>query len=309
MNPAAGTRTRVRQVVERVLDLAGVDFQFCETQAAGHAFWLTQEAIASHVDCVIGIGGDGTLNEVAHALVDTDVPLGMIPVGSGNAFARALDVSTAPQKACEQILQANVKRVDVGTVGEHIFLSTAGVGLDAAVAWQYAARVGKRRGLIPYVMLTLKVLYHYQPKPLRLILDDRQKIDCCPLILVVANTSQYGNGVIIAPGALADDGVLDVHIIEPVSSLSLAIHGPRLLTGSINRMPGVRQFQAQKIRIEQFEPDYYQFDGEALDGGATLEFSVKHKALSVMVPKDGQMANGKCESKGGGEALRVRGKT
>jgi diacylglycerol kinase (ATP) len=285
INPTAGTRRDVRRVVEQVLQTSGVDFVFCETQTAGHAFLLAQEAVASEAGCVIGIGGDGTLNEVARALVDTGVPLGIIPVGSGNAFARALHISTSPRKACVQLLGADVKRLDVGTVEDEVFLSTAGVGLDAEVAWKYGARKGKRRGLIPYMKLTLGAIRQYEPKPLRLILDDDFELTCCPSILVVANTAQYGNGVIIAPGANAEDGLLDVRVIEPKSTFSMAIHGWRLFSGSIDQMPGVKRFQAQKVRVEREMSGYYQFDGEALDGAAELTFSVKKRALSVLVPK------------------------
>jgi diacylglycerol kinase (ATP) len=284
MNPTAGTRRQVRLAVEQEMVAAGIDYAFYETQAAGHAFQLATEAVADQAGVVIGIGGDGTLNEVARALVDTEVPLGMIPVGSGNAFARALKISTVPQKACRQLLEANVKRLDVGWVENELFLSTAGVGIDAEVAWQYAARKGKRRGLIPYLMLTFQVIRQHKPKSVRLFLDDQPAITCCPMVLVLANTAQYGNGVIIAPGAHAEDGLLDVRVIEPKSLFSTVIHGWRLFTGSIDRMPGVRRFQAQQIRIERDEADYYQFDGEALSGSAVLNFSVKQKALSVLVP-------------------------
>ena len=285
MNPTAGTRRQVRLAVEQELETAGVDFVFYETQAAGHAFQLAKDAVVAAAGVVIGIGGDGTLNEVARALVNRQVPLGLIPVGSGNAFARALNISTVPQKACRQLLAADVKRLDVGMVEDEIFLSTAGVGIDAEVAWLYAARKGKRRGMIPYLMLTLQVIRQYKPKPLKLFLDDQQAIACCPLGVVVANTAEYGNGVIIAPGAHAEDGVLDVRIIEPKSLLSIAMHGWRLFMGSIDEMPGVRQFKAQKVRIERDVADYFQFDGEARRGPTTLNFTVKPKALSVLVPK------------------------
>ena len=284
MNPAAGTRKAVRQGVERVLHGADVDFTFCETQAAGHGFQLAQEAIEAQAQCVVGIGGDGTLNEIARALVDTDVAFGMIPVGSGNAFARALNISTSPQRACEQLLAAQATRLDVGTVEDEIFLSTAGVGADAEVAWQYGKRQGKRRGLIPYVKLTLQVLRQYHPQPVTLILDETQELSFCPLIVAVANTAQYGNGVVIAPGALANDGVLDVRVIESLGTLSLARQGMGLVRGAIDKMPGVHAFQAKTIRIEREAQGHYQFDGEALLGQAQLNFGIREKALSVLVP-------------------------
>jgi YegS/Rv2252/BmrU family lipid kinase len=284
MNPAAGTRRGVRQTVEQALSGAAVDFVFHETRCAGHAFQLAQEAIALKAGSVIGIGGDGTLNEVAKALVNTQVPLGVIPVGSGNAFARALKISTIPKKACCQLLNALPRRLDVGMVESDVFLSTAGVGLDAEVARGFAARKGKRRGLMPYVMLALNAIQKSEREPLRLIWDDHHELVCRPLGLVVANTAQYGNGAIIAPGACPNDGLLDVCVIEPTSSLSMMIHARRLFTGSFHQMPGVRRFQVRKIRVERVVPGYYQCDGEALEGPAHLNFEVKPEALSVLLP-------------------------
>lgn len=284
MNPAAGTRKQVRRVVEQVLQAAGLNFTFAETQAAGHAVTLAQEAASNGVDAVIAIGGDGTINEVSRGLLDTDVTLGVIPVGSGNAFARVLGISRKPEEACKQFLNASMKRLDVGVVEDEIFLSTAGVGLDAEVAWQYAGRKGKRRGLFPYVMLTLTLGKCYTPRSMRVILDGKEAISCRPHIVVVANTSQYGNGVVIAPGAVADDGVLDVLVFEPRSLLSIVLHAWRLFSGSIDQMPGVRRFGAQHVCIEREAGGYFQFDGEALNGPDALRFEVKPSALSVWVP-------------------------
>lgn len=285
MNPAAGTRRQVRRIVEQMFLEADVAFDFYETQAAGHAFDLAKHAVEQNAGCVIGIGGDGTLNEVARALVGTEIPLGMIPVGSGNAFARALGISTKPKNACVQLLEADIQRLDVGRVESDVFLSTSGIGLDAEVAWQYADRKGKRRGLLPYLMLTLSTALKHKPDPVRLILDGDQEVLCNPTIVVVANTPQYGNGVIIAPGAKANDGMLDVRIFEPKNKFSMAQHSWRLFSGSIDKMPGVRHFCARHVQIRRETSGYYQFDGEALLGKETLNFSVKPQALSVLVPK------------------------
>lgn len=285
MNPAAGTRKQVRRVVEQVLHDAQIDFVFFETQAAGHGFNLAQEALRQGATCVVGIGGDGTLNEIARALVDTEVAFGMVPVGSGNAFARAFHISTVPQKACKQLLQAVVTRLDVGTVEEDIFLSTAGVGVDAEVAWQYGARKGKRRGLMPYVMLTLNVLRQYRPRSVRLVLDDGPERVFCPLIVAIANTAEYGNGVVIAPGAVANDGLLDVRVVEPQSKWMMLVQGLGLISKAIDKMPGVHAFKAQKIEVIREDVGHFQFDGEALEGRTHLTFGIKHKALSVLLPR------------------------
>ena len=284
VNPIAGRGRRARAIVEKALRAAGIDPILHETRAKGHGFELALQALETGATCVIAAGGDGTLNEVAGALVDNRVPLGVIPMGSGNAFARAWKISLNPSNACHQLVSSAILAMDVGVVEGHLFLSTAGLGLDAEVARRYAARTGKRRGLIPYVTQTLSALVACEPCPVRLIVDDRATSDCRPLLLVVANTANYGSGAVIAPGADPCDGLLSVRVFEPRNLWSLAINARRLFTRSIDRMPGVSGFEARSLRVERSEPGYLQCDGEAQLGPAHLQFGVKPGALHVLVP-------------------------
>lgn len=284
-NPAAGVRRGVRVAVEKALVMAGVDFAIRDTTGPGHGTALARQAVSQGADLVVAVGGDGTVNEVGRALVGGDVPMGVVPAGSGNAFARALGISLRPRKAVFQALSGQVLALDAGRVGEEVFFCSLGIGLDAEVVRRYNARTGKRRGLLPYVWLTLKALRSFQPESVRVVLDEVREVALCPLVLAVANTAQYGNGAIIAPGAVPDDGVLDVCSISQTNRLILALNAGRLFAGTIDRMPGVEVFRVRKLRIERASGGYFHVDGEAREGPASLAVEVMPGALKVALPK------------------------
>jgi YegS/Rv2252/BmrU family lipid kinase len=286
MNPVAGTRRRVRASVVGALEGAGVGYTFFETTHSGHAFELACVAVEQASDLVLAIGGDGTVNEVGRALVGSSIPLGVVPVGSGNAFARALGISLKPERAVVQALTSQVKALDVGTVGDMIFLSTAGIGLDADVAFRYGRRTNKRRGLLPYLMVTAQALMAFRSVPVRLVLDETDEYDVCPLLVTVANTAQFGNGAIIAPGAVPNDGILSVCVIEDNRRLETVLNAWRLFHGSIDRLPNVRLYEAHTVCIKRATPGGFQADGEACDGPAQLDFGVRPGALRVAWPAD-----------------------
>ena len=175
-------------------------------------------------------------------------------MGSGNALARALGLPIDPAKALGEILDGDVRAIDVGTVAGRHFFSTAGVGLDAAVCHLYASRPDRRRGFLPYLALTLRAYLSYVPVETVITLADGVEIRTHPTIATVANTSQFGNGAIIAPEALPDDGVLDLCVIDDTGVLRALWHSRRLFRGTIDRMPGVRLFRSRCIRIARPRP-------------------------------------------------------
>ncbi len=288
-NPLAGNRRGdVEAVIRGVLSGTGIVFETVCTAYRGHGTVLAREAADEGVGLVVAVGGDGTLNEVGRGLVERETALGLLPLGSGNALARALGISLDPAQACRALLQADVRPMDVGRIGDKIFFSTAGVGLDAEVCWRYNNRSG-RRGLLPYVALSVAAFWSYTPKEVEVILDGGATVRTRPAILTVANTAQYGNGVIIAPGARPDDGLLDLCVIEDVGPLRALGHIPRLFTGTVDRMSGVRLFQTRALRIVQPAPGPLQVDGEAVAGDATLDVEALPGAIRFAMSGNREM--------------------
>ena len=285
VNPAAGNRQRdIDSVIRDALRGSGVAFEIAHTTYPGHATELARAAAGEGVECVAAVGGDGTINEVGSGLVGTETALGIVPVGSGNALARGLGVPIQPHRALSVLIGAWTQWIDAGRIGERVFFSTAGVGLDAEVSWRYNRRHGGRRGFLPYAIFTLGAFCSYRPEAVQLTLADGTGLQARPIILTVANTSQFGNGATIAPAARPDDGLLDLCIIENAGLPKMLWHARRLFTGAIDRMPGVRFYQTTAVHIERPRPGRLQLDGEALESDATLNVEIVPHALRIALP-------------------------
>lgn len=282
VNPSAGRRKGdIGAIIRETLDRSGVDFEILWTQRRGHAEALAREAAGEGFGLVVAAGGDGTVHEAATGLVGTETALGILPCGSGNGLARALNVPLDLRRACRMLPDARVRRIDAGRVGNRFFFATAGLGLDAQVAARFEG--SRRRGLLPYVLLTARVFFSHVPEDILLTMDSGSSMKVRPLLLTLANTAQYGGGAFIAPEAAPDDGLLDVCLMEDVTLFRAFFHARRLFTGTIDRMPGVRLFRAATVEIVRSAPGPFQMDGEALEGGAVVKAGVVPGALKVAV--------------------------
>ena len=285
VNPLAGTGGQdVMSLLEREMRNSGRAYQVVVTEYSGHAEMLARQAAEGGTGTVVAVGGDGTLNEVARGVLGSESALGLLPCGSGNAFARYAGIPLVLSEACRSLLTAEFQRLDVGKLGEDIFLSSAGFGMDAEVCRRFNSREGGRRGMLPYVLLTVDTFRGYRPGCVRVEMSEGQVYEGVPHIVTVANTSEYGNGATIAPGARADDGILDVCVIEDVTLLRGIWHSRRLFNGTIERMPGVKMYRSQQVKICSERPGWFQVDGDAREGGELAEVTVIPGGISVALP-------------------------
>lgn len=164
MNPISGTASKagIPKLIERYLDTNKFDYEIKLTEYAGHAAELAAEAKDNHTDIVVAVGGDGTVNEVARAIVQSSTALGIIPCGSGNGLARHLLLPLNLSKSIEIINAAEVHQLDYGVINEHPFFCTCGMGFDAFISHKFA-EAGKR-GPITYVENVLKAGLNYKPE-------------------------------------------------------------------------------------------------------------------------------------------------
>lgn len=283
VNPSAGRRKGdIGALVRETLDRSGVDFEVLWTQRRGHAETLAREAAGEGFGLVVAAGGDGTVHEAAAGLEGTGTALGILPCGSGNGLARALGIPLDLRRACRLLLNARVRRIDAGRINGRSFFATAGVGIDAEVAARF--ETSRRRGMLPYVLLTAQTFFTYLPGEMELSLDGGAPLKINPFLLALANTPQYGGGAVIAPNARTDDGLLDICLMEGITPFRAVVHAHRLFTGSIHRMPGVRLFRVATAEIVRSAPGPLQMDGEALGGESVLKVGVAPGALRVAVP-------------------------
>ena len=289
INPISGAGAR-RDARRSRTDLAeslarehGMDARVLVSEFQGHARQLAESAVAAGIPRLVAWGGDGTLNEVASAVAFHDAAVGIIPSGSGNGLARELGIPLQPRDAFAVALNGRERRIDAGEVDGRLFFNVCGVGLDARVAHEFATHTTTRRGFRRYLEITCRELLRYTPDEHTIIVSGSM-IRSRALMIAIANGRQYGNGALIAPEAKADDGQLDVVVIDGRPAWRALMQIPRVFLGQIGRVSGVTIVRGDEVAITSGGPMVFHVDGEPIVGGTTLRARVHRHALRVLVP-------------------------
>lgn len=232
-----------------------------ETAYQFHAKELVQEAIVQNADVVVACGGDGTINEVASALVHTAIHFGIIPAGSGNGLAANLGIPKDINKAIEIIKNSAVRTMDVGRVEDKYFFSNLGFGIDADIIHTYEQN--QKRTITGYVDASVKTLMNYKSKLFRLYIDD-VIIEKNFYYLFCSNSNIAGYGISFTPNADLSDGLLDLLMIEDLDVFEQFYFSVLVLAKKIDLMNKARYKQVKKFTIESLEDTEisYQLDGE-----------------------------------------------
>jgi YegS/Rv2252/BmrU family lipid kinase len=285
INPISGgarpdTARAKAQLALAVVETHGDRPEVFVTEGVGHARELARTAVARGMRLVMAWGGDGTINEVASALVFGEVPLGIIPAGSGNGLARELGVARRPERAIADALAAEPRPMDVGEIEGRYFVNIAGIGFDAHVASRFAT--ARRRGFLGYAGITARALTSYVSQTYRISSGDTRQ-DVRAVLVTIANSAQFGNGALIAPGARVDDGELDLVVVEERSRFRTVRALPRLFNGTVAKIAGCRLTRIRNVTIEADLPMMFHVDGEPVAGGTRLRARVHPAALRVAV--------------------------
>jgi len=263
------------------------DYAVVFTRAAGHATGLAAEAVEAGAELVIAVGGDGTVNEVARALLGSDTALGIVPVGSGNGLARALRLPLKPARALDTIEGGVRRRIDVGRLNGGLFLNVAGTGFDAAVgaAFERAGATGNRRGFLSYLRRSLVEAFSYRPRPL-LLEANGESLRLTPFMVTFANGPQYGSGAVINPGGKLDDGRLEIVYFDdgPIGGILLA--APRLFTGGIEKAARYRRISTTRATLSAEAPLVIHRDGDPVESARQIEMEIVPGALEIVMAAD-----------------------
>jgi YegS/Rv2252/BmrU family lipid kinase len=270
------------ELASAIVDRHGDPAEVFVTERGGHARELTRAAVARGARLVMAWGGDGTINEVASVLTFGEVPLGIVPAGSGNGLAHQLGVPAQPADAIRLAIASEPQRIDVGELGDRLFMNAAGVGLDAHVARCFNEGASRRRGFAAYVAISARTLLKYEPRHY-VVTTSSERVRVRALILTAANSAEFGNGACIAPGARVNDGVLDLVIIEEQSRVRTVLSLPRLFNGTVARVRGCSIRQVDRAIIESDAPMDFHVDGEPVSGGTSLRLRIHPAALNVCV--------------------------
>lgn len=286
INPVAGGGRGLRtwQAVEQALVRRGLAYEYRFTEGRNAATELAVQARQNGYDTVVGVGGDGTIQEIVNGLIgpngECPAALGVIPGGTGNDFSKMLGYPRDPEGALNVILDGKVRRFDVGRANGRYFINIAGVGFDAEVAGFLNQRPKRLPGALMYVYGVLAVLLRYRPAPLTIDLGGEVLERRC-LLVSVANGPSHAGGMKMCPEARPDDGVLDLCVVGNLSRLQTVTLLPKVFSGRHTRHPEVKLYTARKVRITSDEPLYVQADGEIF-GRVPVEVEIVPGVLRVI---------------------------
>ncbi len=300
LNPVSGVSTlapdqgNAEQYEERIVEALRsqnieLEVRYTTSEDPGQGL-AKQAAEEKDVDVVIAAGGDGTIHAVATGLIGTRGTLGVVPTGTMNNIARSLDISEDIDEACRIIADGQTKRIDVGKVNGQVFLEVSGVGLEAALF--PAAEEIKRKGLLTTlrgIIDGLNTLFAFRPTRFKISFDGRKSRPYHAVQVSVCNTPYYGARLQFAPGAVMDDGLLDVLIYKNFSKLEYLRHAFSISQGRRALLPKVTRCTARSLRITADTPVEVHADGVS-QGITPTAIEVVPDALQVRVPA--QVASG-----------------
>ena len=285
INPISGVGRQklIEKQTAKILDATKCSYDFVYTQRPRHAEELARNN-ASDYDIIVGVGGDGTINEIASGLKGSHCQLAIIPTGSGNGLARCLGIPLKISKAIKVIERGIPKKIDTLLCNTICFVNVGGIGFDAEIGHLFAD--SEKRGFFTYIKITLSEVLTFSPRVYKLAFDGQTK-DVEALLISFANSNQWGNDVKIAPQAKLDDGLIDICILKKFPLILSPLIGLRLLFGTITKSRYYESFSVSKLTISEDSPCVkFHLDGEPMIAeGNVLDIEVVPKSLSVIVPK------------------------
>lgn len=281
INPISGTNSKdtLPKLIEEHLDKKQFTYRIFYTEHAGHAAELTRQCAEEHVDIVVAVGGDGTVNEVARSLVHSTTALGIIPCGSGNGLARHLCLPLDIRKSIDIINRCCIETFDYGIINGLPFFCTCGMGFDAFISLKFAE--SGKRGPITYVENVLKEGLKYQPETYE-VKDDTGVHHYKAFLIACANASQYGNHAYIAPGATMKDGEMDVIIMEPFNALEAPQIAADLFMKTLSKNSKIKTFRTKNLHIHRDKEGAIHYDGDPVITGTDINVSIEHLGIRIV---------------------------
>ncbi|NSW56766.1 MAG: diacylglycerol kinase family lipid kinase [Armatimonadetes bacterium] len=286
-NPRSGRRRGLKaaEIALRILRQGGWAPELRLSEAPGDAARQAHLAAEAGCEAVFVCGGDGSLSEAANGLAGTNIPLGVIPAGTGNDFARTAGISIDPRRAARQVLAGTPRPIDLLDVNHGALwsINVMGIGLDARVAARTNRRVRWVSGMPAYLMALAAELVDYRLTPVRIRVDG-QEWEGEVLLLAVANAISYGAGIPISPRSRIDDGRLEVVAVGHVPRITVVPNLLRVMGGKHLSHPSVKHWSGIEVSVETPEPTPLLSDGD-LKGETPFSARVAHGVLRFWLPE------------------------
>lgn len=284
INPISGTIKKIQlpELIQQELDTELFDAEIVFTEFRGHGTELATQFVAQGYDIVTAVGGDGTVNEIAKALVHTSTALAIIPIGSGNGLARHLELPMQVHKAIKMLNHSESILIDYGKVNGKPFFCTCGTGFDAYVSMEFAK--GQKRGMMKYVEKMITGYFSYKPQNCHLV-GDGIDLKSKAFVMTFANAAQWGNNAYIAPQASVQDGKMDISIMSNFPVIAIPSIALQLFTKTIDKDFFVSTLRAREVTLYRDEEGPFHHDGEPCQEGKEIKVEIVPDGLKVMVKK------------------------
>jgi YegS/Rv2252/BmrU family lipid kinase len=290
INPISGTKnkTSLLKLIETKTTTEQIPFQVLETKADSNYDFLPEQITREKITDVIVCGGDGTVNQVASALLKSKVNIGILPMGSGNGLALAAGIPRNTEKALEIIFKGKAEAIDAFYINGFFSCMLCGLGFDAQVAHDFAKQ--KKRGLGTYAKETIKNFVSATAYPFTIAINEK-KITEEAFFISIANSNQFGNNVTIAPRASISDGLLDIVIVKKMSKLRMLYSLVKQIklgriTNTEKKFHGedILYFQAKKLSIQNPGNAPLHIDGDPADSSREFKINIIEKAFRLLQP-------------------------
>jgi diacylglycerol kinase (ATP) len=285
VNPSSGAQGGLSQLptIIAALEQAGIEALLSFTSAEQTPTALAAQAVQEQYDLVIAAGGDGTVSAVAQGLFGTNVPLGIIPIGTYNNIARSLGIPNTIDEALAVLVNGRRWRIDSATANGVPFMEVAGVGLDARL-FPFAEQI--KSGKWYQAIQAARMLRYYRPRKVRIDLPNGEQIMRRPLMALVANMPYFGVGFAVAPLARPDSGQLVLSLFEGMTKWELLRHFALIANGRTIKEPRISTYEGVRFRIASTVRSSLpvQADGQVI-GRMPVVFEVVPHALTVLVPQ------------------------
>ena len=269
------------EVIQTLQDLG---FDLVATFAESPQFFADRICEYQHqVDVVVIGGGDGSVNAAIKGLLDTQLPLGLVPLGTANNLARTLNIPQSLSGACETIAQGHLQKIDLGWINGQYFLNVAGIGLSASVNQQVDKGLKRRWGVIAYVITALRLILK-QRRFWAEIHCQGQTLSVRTYQITICNGRYYGSGLKVAADAAINDQRLDLCSLEIQHWWQPFLLLPALVRGEYATGRGIRTLQGSEIEITTRKPYPIDTDGE-ITTVTPARLKVIPEAIAVFAPR------------------------
>jgi diacylglycerol kinase (ATP) len=287
LNPSAGSVRELDDLVKQIGHLPGAEIHM--TTKAGSAARLARAAVRKGCTMIVAAGGDGTLNEVINGIQENagDACVGLLPLGTGNDFARTIGLPTDPEAAIEMLRAGHIRAVDLVRVTSdevRYFLNVSAGGFSGLVDEKLTPEIKKTWGPLAYLRSAAAALPELRAYRTTLAFDNTKSLMLDLYNVVVANGRYVAGGTLIAPEASIDDGLLDIILIQQRSAPELALLAAQVAMGAHLSSDAIVFRRAAKLTVNSKPGMWFNVDGE-LVGNEPARFEILPRALRFVVPK------------------------